>query len=145
MCNIVFISLINVSAQLVEFHRRVVAIQALVHRVQAERLKVLLERLRVLAPRGLADLVERALDRLVVAESVFSVFFSNELKISLPTPQGSFSTSVPTSETRTQFSTRWNSHKSLQLWYLHLFSEKYQASLKQARSERQYNKHPSEK
>ena len=75
----VFISLINVSAQLVEFRRRVVVVQALVHRVQAERLKVLLERLRVLAPRVLADLVERALDRLVVAESVFSVFFSNEL------------------------------------------------------------------
>ena len=111
----VFISLINVSAQLVEFRRRVVVVQALVHRVQAERLKVLLERLRVLAPRVLTDLVERALDRLVVAESVFSVFFSNELKISLPTPQVSFSTSVPTSETRTLFSTRWNSHKSLQL------------------------------
>ena len=62
MCIIVFISLINVSAQLVEFHRRVVVVQALVHRVQGERLKVLLERLRVLAPRVLADLVERALD-----------------------------------------------------------------------------------
>ena len=52
MCYCIYIFfLINVSAQLVEFHRRVVVVQALVHRVQAERLKVLLERLRVLAPR----------------------------------------------------------------------------------------------
>ena len=69
MC--VFISLINVSAQLVEFRRRVVVVQALVHRVQGERLKVLLERLRVLAPRVLADLVERALDRLLYIPTFF--------------------------------------------------------------------------
>ena len=79
----VFISLINVSAQLVEFRRRViVGVQALVHRVQGERLKVLLERLRVLAPRVLADLVERVLDRLVVWRiSILSIFFQRARKL----------------------------------------------------------------
>ena len=59
----------------------------------------------------------------VLWRSVFSVYFSNELESSLPTPQGSFSTYVPTSETRTQFSTRWKAHKSLQLRYSFLFYE----------------------
>ena len=78
MCIYIF-SLINVSAQLVEFRRRVVVVQALVHRVQGERLKVLLERLRVLAPRVLADLVERANGQ-CSGEAVFSVFFSTSSK-----------------------------------------------------------------
>ena len=67
-------------AQLVEFRRRVVVVQALVHRVQGERLKVLLERLRVLAPRVLAYLVECALDRVLRRISILSIFFQRARK-----------------------------------------------------------------
>ena len=68
-------------AQLVEFRRRVVVVQALVHRVQGERLKVLLERLRVLAPRVLAYLVECALDRVLRRISILSIFFQRARKL----------------------------------------------------------------